>query len=384
MTDPKQRCIDLVWMVGRGQMTETEAASEIQALLSSQQTVGWPTDEQVELACAALKAAEHPGCPNYWLDTKEQDWKVRWRAKVRAALIAAIPFPVIQGAPTMAAHIDRTDNEGLPLTTLNAPTLIVPVPGSRVYYHPIIGESNDGKVYTVTDLGNLGGRPVAWLKGKSGCVSIDSLTPYTSCPQPVVSEEDLWELMREVLSKGAHFGVQHENGDLARENYSTHLDSEASHFVTRLRALLAAGTPPAPTPGAAAPELEPMQQIQRDAQGVIRFRANEIVQLLLDSGPFDLNKLARLDFLDADRRQFAQLIGYSVSGYGGLSYAQGHESVERADKIAEAMRTEPRPKDMCTWTADEDEPCTACPKRVTALHRCKLLQHVAAMPRSGS
>lgn len=84
-------------------------------------------------------------------------------------------------------------------------------------------------------------------------------------------------------------------------------------------------------------QLEPLQTIVRQKGGVYRFRENKIVSLLLRAGPFDMNKLACMDFSDADHRQFAQLIGYSVSGYGGLSYAHRHESVARADAIVEKM-----------------------------------------------
>ena len=68
----------------------------------------------------------------------------------------------------------------------------------------------------------------------------------------------------------------------------------------------------------------PMQPIEPDTDGVDRFRANAIVRAFLDeatkAGILDLNKIACMDFSDEDRRQFAQLIGYSVGGYGELSY----------------------------------------------------------------
>jgi hypothetical protein len=64
----------------------------------------------------------------------------------------------------------------------------------------------------------------------------------------------------------------------------------------------------------------PMQPVMIDKHGVARFKANAIVQFLLDKGPFDLNKLATMPFTNEDREQFAQLIGYSVGGYGELSY----------------------------------------------------------------
>lgn len=54
---------------------------------------------------------------------------------------------------------------------------------------------------------------------------------------------------------------------------------------------------------------------------VLRFKPNKIVQFLLDhNGKFGLNELACMDFSREDRQQFAQLIGYSLQGYGDLSY----------------------------------------------------------------
>lgn len=92
----------------------------------------------------------------------------------------------------------------------------------------------------------------------------------------------------------------------------------------------------------------PTQPLVRDARGVVRFRPNPIVQLLFDNGPFDMNKLATMGFSDEDRAHFAQLIGYSVSGWGDLSYvADGcPDLLAEVDKQAEALRDEadaPRP-----------------------------------------
>ena len=75
-----------------------------------------------------------------------------------------------------------------------------------------------------------------------------------------------------------------------------------------------------------------MQPIYLTSNEVIRFRHNSIVRYLLDNGPFDLNDIQLLPGITQEERaQFAQLIGYSVSGYGDLSYAL---DVEEADKIA--------------------------------------------------
>jgi hypothetical protein len=77
----------------------------------------------------------------------------------------------------------------------------------------------------------------------------------------------------------------------------------------------------------------PMQKIVFEG-GVARFQRNKIVEFLLDSGPFDMNGIARLEFDREDRAQFAQLIGYSVSGYGDLSYAI---DVGKADRQVEKV-----------------------------------------------
>lgn len=68
----------------------------------------------------------------------------------------------------------------------------------------------------------------------------------------------------------------------------------------------------------------PIQPIVRDRYCVKRFKENKIVVFLLDSGPFDMDALAAMNFSKEDRQQFAQLIGYSVSGYGDLSYVTRH------------------------------------------------------------
>ncbi len=64
----------------------------------------------------------------------------------------------------------------------------------------------------------------------------------------------------------------------------------------------------------------PMQPIVLDEDGTRRFKQNAIVRFLLDGGPFDLNMIGAMPFSTDDRRQFAQLIGYSESGYDELSY----------------------------------------------------------------
>lgn len=74
-----------------------------------------------------------------------------------------------------------------------------------------------------------------------------------------------------------------------------------------------------------------------------RFRANSVVQFLLDNGPHDMNTLACEEFDDADREQFAQLIGYSVGGFSELSYVSD-ETYARADLIDTRLRQQEKEK----------------------------------------
>lgn len=87
----------------------------------------------------------------------------------------------------------------------------------------------------------------------------------------------------------------------------------------------------------------PMQPVILDEDGVARFKQNAIVRYLIDRCAqlrvADMNSLAIMPFSREDREQFAQLIGYSVSGAGELSY-MSDEIVERAD--AEAAKLRPK------------------------------------------
>lgn len=83
----------------------------------------------------------------------------------------------------------------------------------------------------------------------------------------------------------------------------------------------------------------PIQPIVKDDNGVLRFKSNAIVEYLLHHGTTDLNDLARLDFPKEDRQQFSQLIGYSLSGYGELSYVDD-ETYMTAEAMAEQEITE--------------------------------------------
>ena len=85
----------------------------------------------------------------------------------------------------------------------------------------------------------------------------------------------------------------------------------------------------------------PMQKLVWDGN-VIRFRRNAIVRMLLDEGPFDLNDIAIRNFSQEDEEQFMQLIGYSVSAGGGLTYVSP-ATANRADIEAEKLAKKGKP-----------------------------------------
>ena len=90
-------------------------------------------------------------------------------------------------------------------------------------------------------------------------------------------------------------------------------------------------------------KLHPTQPLELDNHGTLRFKENKIVSFLLNAGPFDLNQLALMSFTNEDREQLAQLIGYSLSGFGDLSYVSdetyeraGEEEVKGKDNLEDA------------------------------------------------
>lgn len=80
----------------------------------------------------------------------------------------------------------------------------------------------------------------------------------------------------------------------------------------------------------------PIQPLQEDEKGVLRFKENSIVRYVLDNGGVNLNHLACLEFPREDREQFAQLIGYSLSGYADLSYVT-NETYAAAQSLNENL-----------------------------------------------
>lgn len=73
----------------------------------------------------------------------------------------------------------------------------------------------------------------------------------------------------------------------------------------------------------------PIQPLETDKNGITRFKPNQIVQHLINNGSIGLEQIARLEFPQNDREQFAQLIGNSLSGFGDLPYVSS-ETYEAA------------------------------------------------------
>ena len=88
------------------------------------------------------------------------------------------------------------------------------------------------------------------------------------------------------------------------------------------------------------PAKQPTQPIVWAKDGIIRFKENPLVRTVLDAATdgrrMSMNDLALMEFSREDREQFAQLIGYSVSGFGELSYCRPRVVAE-ADAIADRM-----------------------------------------------
>lgn len=93
----------------------------------------------------------------------------------------------------------------------------------------------------------------------------------------------------------------------------------------------------------------PNQPTCFDPHGVLRFKENAIVRFLLDyTTPrgLGMNELCGMGFSQDDWKQFAQLIGYSVSGWGGLSYVTPTD-VEIVDRMISTGKTEESIKVDC-------------------------------------
>jgi hypothetical protein len=80
----------------------------------------------------------------------------------------------------------------------------------------------------------------------------------------------------------------------------------------------------------------PMQPVVLDKLGTPRFKGNAIIERLFRERRIDLNQISMWDVPVEDAEQFWQLLGYSVSGYGELSFIRP-ETVAKADEVVEAL-----------------------------------------------
>lgn len=77
----------------------------------------------------------------------------------------------------------------------------------------------------------------------------------------------------------------------------------------------------------------PIQPLHIAKDGCVRFKPNLIIKYLVDQKIIKLNDLADMGcFADEDWEQLAQLMGYSHSGFGSLSYV--------SDRVYEAALDE--------------------------------------------
>lgn len=86
----------------------------------------------------------------------------------------------------------------------------------------------------------------------------------------------------------------------------------------------------------------PIQPLHLTEQGHIRFKQNKIVRDLLDFATergFGLNEIALRGYSYDDQIQLAQLIGYSLSGFGDLSYVD-NQTYEAAHAMYHDGKTE--------------------------------------------
>lgn len=87
----------------------------------------------------------------------------------------------------------------------------------------------------------------------------------------------------------------------------------------------------------------PMQPVFIDEDGIARFRGNPIVRFLYDwavNKGMGMNELIMMPFENEDREHFAQLIGYSICGYGELSYVSDKSYAEAEEKVSELKNSQ--------------------------------------------
>jgi len=83
----------------------------------------------------------------------------------------------------------------------------------------------------------------------------------------------------------------------------------------------------------------PIQPLALDDRGVLRFKENAIVNYLREVAKkhgVDMNEMITMGFSVEDWQQYAQLTGYSLSGYSELPYVD-----DASYEAAHAMASDP-------------------------------------------
>lgn len=169
------------------------------------------------------------------------------------------------------------------------------------------------------------------------------MTSKTTRPEPVAqySRERIgWELERTAMGDGFYGNALRVAKDFPEltvadrsvlDRYATGAQRGTDHVALQVIAMKIYTTPQAEYP---------MQPIHFDPKGTLRFEENPIISYLACEVS-DLNHLAiwcASNGVDGKyQEQLAQLIGYSVSGYGTLSYVTD-DSYERAESVANNLR----------------------------------------------
>jgi hypothetical protein len=87
-----------------------------------------------------------------------------------------------------------------------------------------------------------------------------------------------------------------------------------------------------------------------------RFVKNRIVDALLDTSTLDLNKIACMEFSDDERMQLAMLLGYSLGGFGDLSYVddETYYEAERISEPSDANNKQQALQELMEWCEKYD------------------------------
>ncbi|MGJ7497506.1 hypothetical protein ACSFA8_20860 [Variovorax sp. RT4R15] len=140
--------------------------------------------------------------------------------------------------------------------------------------------------------------------------------------------DDLWEAWQAALAARA---PEPSRAEQASDDWVNKLPFGEGMTAMKAAIREALASTPASEPRAEQAS-DPMQPLVVDSDGVLRFKENRIVWAILEHSRkhgYGLNEIATGDFTADERMQVAQLIGYSLDGYGTLSYVTD-ESYERA------------------------------------------------------